>query len=704
MVADCVSRNQRQLDPCRAEFALWGGLSAFRQSARICTQASWGHPSHCGEGCQTQTVRTHAVALTVLLVASGCGGSSDSAESDRNAQMVLALEATTTSAPAETQTESSSLGFDVSVDGWGFQNYVVADDSQFQISDAVALFGAEAVCVDADGDCVATATATEWISMVAASMTGGICEGMTVGGLDLFLVGDDAATSSVGLTDELHRYLTRLYATQFLGDVIEETSRWRERSVSDIVTELKAALADRNHEQYTLGLYTKGGGHSVLPHAVAIESDGYGLISVYDPNWPNQQRYVEVDVENDLWRFSYDSPDPGADPAPWTGGNGTLDLTPLSVREAPFPEPFTGAGTGKGVLLAVTSTNQGWTVTSGDGQVASGDDLLPGNGIVASVRGAFGATTTLVRVSEGVLTVETSDDTRVAVQTSTQMASLESLEGVTAVFTAGQGVLGVSVAEGPRAELSITAANSRVEVLVPAAASGQIEATSAQTTIKVADTDGNQITDLSIPAGNSRQELRIDQDGGLREVQPLSAPEEVRAATLDYTPVSTQAETTTTTIPAASTTVEASPASTTASPATTTTKALDSVPTTTTQVGSSPATSTATTTHSTSLPVVTTVPASTPTATTTPQATTTTRTPVISTTAATTTAATTTSTRSPAASTTTDATTTTQPNCVMDPSTMTMPEGFTLPEEGIPEGYVPPSDMELPDGMTTPGC
>jgi len=33
-----------------------------------------------------------------------------------------------------------------------------------------------------------------------------------------------------------------------------------------------------------------------------------------------------------------------------------------------------------------------------------------------------------------------------------------------------------------------------------------------------------------------------------------------------------------------------------------------------------------------------------------------------------------------------------------------MPEGFTLPEEGIPEGYVPPSDMELPGGATTPGC
>ena len=647
-------------------------------------------------------MRTHAVALAVLLLALGCGGGSGSIELDRNALMVLALEATTTLAPAETQTESSSLGFDVSADGWGFQNYVVADDSQFQISDAVALFGAEAVCVDSEGDCVATATAIEWISMVAASMTGGICEGMTVGGLDRFLVGDSAATSSIGLTDELHRYLTRLYATQFLGDVIDETSRWRERSVSEIVTELKAALTDRNHEQYTLGLYTKGGGHSVLPHAVAVESDGYGLISVYDPNWPNQQRYVEVDIENDLWRFSYESPDPGADPAPWTGGNGTLDLTPLSVREAPFPEPFIGAGTGNGVLLAVTSTNQDWTVTSGDGQVASGDDLLPGNGIVASVRGAFGATTTLVRVSNGVLTVETSDDTRVAVQTSTQMASLESLEGVTAVFTAGQDVLGVSVAEGLGAEVSITAGNSRVEVLVPAAASGQIEATSTEATITVADTDGNQVTDLSIPVGDTRQELRIDQEGGLREVQPLSAPKKVRTATLTYTTSTAPAAVTTPTSAAISTTTEAPPTPTTSPTATTTIRIGDSDLTTTTQVGSSPATSTATLAPSTSLPVATTVPASTPTATTTVQATTTTRTPVVSTSAVTTTAATTTSTRPPARSTT--VTTTTQADCIMDPSNMVMPEGFVMPEEGIPEGYVPPSDMQMPDGMTMPGC
>jgi hypothetical protein len=570
------------------------------------------------------------LTFTACLCAVGCSGSETS-----NANI-----AATTTVGGVSSAASSSLGFNVSVDGWGFQNYAVSEDTQFQISDAVALFGADAVCVDPDGECVATPTAVEWISMVAASMTGGICEGMTVGSIDRFLVGESVATSSVGLTDGLHRYLTRLYATQFLGDVIEETSRWRERSVSDIVAELQVALADRRHEQYTLGLYTKGGGHSVLPHAVAIESDGYGLISVYDPNWPNQQRYVEVDVENDRWRFSYESPDPGADPAPWTGGNGSLDLTPLSVREAPFPEPFTGAGTGDGMLLAVTSMSGDWTVTTSDGQVASGDKLLPGNEIVASVRGAFGATTTLVRVSDGDITVETSDDTRIAVQTSTQMASLLPVEGVTAVFTAGREVLGVSVEESSGAVVSITAGNSRVEVVVPAAASSQIEATSTETTIKVADTNGNQVTDLSIPAGNSRQELRIDQEGALSEVQPLSAPQEVRTTTLTYTPSAPAAVVDTTTSAAVSTTTEAPPTPTTSPTATTTIGVVDSVATTTLGV-IEPVASTTTVAPTTSPPISTTVPASTPTATTTVQATTTTRAPLVSTTVTTTTAPTT---------------------------------------------------------------
>ena len=35
MVADCLSGNQRQLGPCRAESALSGGLSAFKPSEGV---------------------------------------------------------------------------------------------------------------------------------------------------------------------------------------------------------------------------------------------------------------------------------------------------------------------------------------------------------------------------------------------------------------------------------------------------------------------------------------------------------------------------------------------------------------------------------------------------------------------------------------------------------------------------------------------
>ena len=64
------------------------------------------------------------------------------------------------------------------------------------------------------------------------------------------------------------------------------------------------------------------------------------------------------------------------------------DLTPLSVREAPFPEPFKGSGTGVKQLLAISSTTRNWTLTRGDG-VLDGESVVPGSdGVIAVTRGA----------------------------------------------------------------------------------------------------------------------------------------------------------------------------------------------------------------------------------------------------------------------------------------------------------------------------
>ena len=65
-----------------------------------------------------------------------------------------------------------------------------------------------------------------------------------------------------------------------------------------------------------------------------------------------------------------------------------MDLTPLSVREAPFPEPFKGSGTGVKQLLAISSSTRNWTLTSANG-VLDGESAVPGSdGVIAVTRGA----------------------------------------------------------------------------------------------------------------------------------------------------------------------------------------------------------------------------------------------------------------------------------------------------------------------------
>ena len=163
----------------------------------------------------------------------------------------------------------------------------------------------------------------------------GVCEGMTVASMDRFLVGADPETGLMALTSEVERRLARLFATQFLDDVITATEQWRGRSVDAIITELQASLGDPSAEQYTLGVYSKVGEQCVA-YAVDVDAQGRGVIYVYDPNWPGEQRYVEVDTQANRWRFSYFAADQSNDPEAWTGGSGLMDLTPLSVREGTF--------------------------------------------------------------------------------------------------------------------------------------------------------------------------------------------------------------------------------------------------------------------------------------------------------------------------------------------------------------------------------
>ena len=479
-------------------------------------------------------IRTIGVAkalLAAVFLCASCGGSS--------APPLEAAASVVTSEEA-----SDSLGFDVGLHGWAFGNYAASESGRFSVADAVTLFGDAAVCVESEGACTPTPAAAEWIEMVASSMEYGVCEGMTVASVDRFLVGANPETGLLALTSEVEHRLARLFATQFLDDVITATEQWRGRSVAAIVAELQTSLSDPLAEQYTLGVYSKVGGHSVLPYAVDVDDQGRGVVYVYDPNWPSERRYIEVDTQANQWRFSYFADDQSNDPDAWTGGSGLMDLTPLSVREAPFPEPFKGSGTGVKQLLAISSTTRNWTLTRGDG-VLDGESAVPGSdGVIAVTRGApldrgsqrtdvvlvewtetaeltvkAGAAKLSVFTDTGAGSVVVSDEATIKVEAPPDPDPVKELTGLK---------IDVDVAEETEATVTIASTTERVQIVAEPDLRTSVQLAEASTKIEIIDDQRQTAKVVEIPRSNQRVDVVVDADGEVDTYVPKSIPVEER--------------------------------------------------------------------------------------------------------------------------------------------------------------------------------
>ena len=473
---------------------------------------------------------TKALLVAVLFCAS-CGGSS-APPLEASASVVEAEEA------------SDSLGFDVGRHGWAFGNYAASESGQFSVADAVTLFGDAAVCVESEGVCTPTPAAAEWIDMVASSMQYGVCEGMTVASVDRFLVGADPETASLALTSEVEHRLARLFATQFLDDVITATEQWRTRSVAAIVAELQSSLVDPSAEQYTLGVYSKVGGHSVLPYAVDVDDQGRGVVYVYDPNWPGEQRYIEVDTQANQWRFSYFAADQSNDSEAWTGGSGLMDLTPLSVREAPFPEPFKGSGTGAKQLLAISSTTRNWTLTRAGG-VLDGESAAPGrDGVIAVTRGA-----PLDRGSQrtDVVLVEWAENAELAIEDGAAKLSVFTDAGAGSVVVSDEATIKVEapsdpdpvkeltglkievdVAEETQATVTIASTTERVQIAAEPDLRTSVQLAEVSTKIEIVDDQSETVKVVEIPRNDKRIDVIVDADGDVDTYIPKSIPVEER--------------------------------------------------------------------------------------------------------------------------------------------------------------------------------
>ena len=264
-------------------------------------------------------------------------------------------------------------------DGYSFPNFEsTSTQEQFDSSDLFAMFGAE-VCVDGvTNPCEPIAEAAAWARMVNQARAPGHCEGLVVEASKRFNTGLSPVTVKLENQGEVTHQIFRAFATQFLAEAQKETLSWQKKSLRQIVDALGASF-QTGSVNYSMGVYSEIGGHAILPYAVEFTDPDYVIVHIYDSNWPGKDRYVEIDLKAETWKFSFSGKDPANDPKAWTGGAGSLDLTSLDSRINSVC-PFCASSTKvKNSMIVIKSTDNQWSITTDKGTYSPAKgDLVEG--------------------------------------------------------------------------------------------------------------------------------------------------------------------------------------------------------------------------------------------------------------------------------------------------------------------------------------
>ena len=253
---------------------------------------------------------------------------------------VTALLAGCSSGATLSQPDLSLLGKPVSTsfspvnDGFYFANFEAAQYREtFAKSDLIAMVGTnDKVCVGGKAiPCRLTPGAEKVIKTVNDSRRWGNCEGFIVIAAARYNLKAVPTTSALAPDHTTLKAIIRAFATMFLPEVQAESRTYSAETLSDNVAVLTAALKTGKLE-YGLGLYTKKGGHEVLPYAIRYPTKDLARISVYDSNWPQRQRFVDINLKTQKWSFSFAGNDPLKDPKAWSGGQSDLALNSNQSR------------------------------------------------------------------------------------------------------------------------------------------------------------------------------------------------------------------------------------------------------------------------------------------------------------------------------------------------------------------------------------
>ena len=278
-------------------------------------------------------------------------------------------------------------GFRLNRDDFAFPNWgrSTGADDNVTMQTLVDLFGSDAVCSDiSPGTCTPRPAALQMLEEWNNALSGGRCEGMAAMSVRFHLDLEEPVSWGEKTLDPvdleaddpaLQSQLVYWWATQFTPEVASRAAASRAKPPLVLVEELVRGLADGSG--VTLGLYSGGAGHAVVPFAVT-RRDGTFVVHVADNNAPGERREVLIDRDG-TWSYPRAARNVDGSWRGWTGGAGTFELTPISARRGPFTCLPCASVTER------NGADSGATVVT----LASRDPLAPGRLIVATDAGTI---------------------------------------------------------------------------------------------------------------------------------------------------------------------------------------------------------------------------------------------------------------------------------------------------------------------------
>jgi hypothetical protein len=247
---------------------------------------------------------------------------------------------------AEMELEQVHSGFEPTTHGFSFFNYGdEINPTDLTPAEMERMFG-DAVCAAVtDGTCVLTPAAQQWMEENNNYMGGGHCYGMAA--LSSLMYYDRISPADFGGSvaydlalenESLQREIAYWWAMQGTYPGVAER-------IDSSPTAVVEALVDAFEEgkdatdYWVIAFYKRDftGGHAVTPLGVENLGDGRYNILVYDNNFPNETRIIEIDTNADTWQYE-GSPNPEIESDLYEGDANSLTLEVIDLTNALEPQ------------------------------------------------------------------------------------------------------------------------------------------------------------------------------------------------------------------------------------------------------------------------------------------------------------------------------------------------------------------------------